>query len=139
MWDRHSSARLVPDLDKRLLVGGHNYQRFIQLLPSSWAVGVKRSVYIGPSSRIVFGVAEETRYTTLVRLEQHYAKPEPWLERHVMWVRVYHDARLAEVVGFGGYDLQAYHELPDPKRYPLEQEKLDELLCEWLELGLRYS
>jgi uncharacterized protein YqiB (DUF1249 family) len=137
MFEKQPS-HFAPNLDRRLLLETYNYQKFIQLLPSTWTVGTQRCVYLGHIGRFIFGVEEETRYTALIRIQQHYPKPEPWLSRHVMWVRIYHDARLAEVVGFGGYDLTEAHTLPDPTHAFLEQEKLDELLRDWLELGLRF-
>ena len=104
-----------------------NYARLMQLIPSMReAVGVQRRVALSQGELhlgvLALHVLETCPYTSTIEVRQEHSLP--WLPVPRMEVRVYHDARMAEVVGaqrarrFRGvypYPNEAMHQ-PDEKK-----------------------
>lgn len=73
-----------------------NYRRILKLLPEAademvYHVGLPG----GQSMQVLFRVEQRCRYTTMLSIEQSGAGP--WLAATHFEVRLYHDARMAEV------------------------------------------
>lgn len=114
-----------------------NYARLMQLIPSMReAVGVQRRVALSQGELhlgvLALHVLETCPYTSTIEVRQEHSLP--WLPVPRMEVRVYHDARMAEVVGaqrarrFRGvypYPNEAMHQ-------PDEKTQLNLFLGEWL-------
>jgi len=114
-----------------------NYARLMQLIPSMReAVGVQRRVALSQGDLhlgvLALHVLETCPYTSTIEVRQEHSLP--WLPVPRMEVRVYHDARMAEVVGaqrarrFRGvypYPNEAMHQ-------PDEKTQLNLFLGEWL-------
>ena len=78
---------------------GLNYVRMLRLLPSSVQVGTHIRVDFadGPNSGMLLRVVEVTKYTYLITIVADGSRPK-WLPEIEVKVRIYHDARMAEVV-----------------------------------------
>ncbi|WIO74472.1 DUF1249 domain-containing protein [Porticoccaceae bacterium LTM1] len=76
-----------------------NYLRLIKLFPDYQLASSRTFALPGrPARKMTATVLERTPYTTLMTLKQSKADGISWLTLPVMTVRLYHDARVAEVV-----------------------------------------
>ncbi|MDX5299088.1 MAG: DUF1249 domain-containing protein, partial [Gammaproteobacteria bacterium] len=93
-------ARYVPNLGRLGALCEANYQRLVQLMRLADENGVAgfslhaRHQYVG---QVTLQRLQRSRYTETLLLEQIHAQG-PWLNNPRMTVRVYHDARMAEVI-----------------------------------------
>lgn len=85
-------------------------------------------------ARISVKVLEETRYTFLVELIQHFPQASETIPDLEFRVRIYQDARLAEVVSYQGERyLKARYPVPNISMYhPDEKRQTNLLLYDWL-------
>lgn len=133
----------VPDLQLLSSLTEANYARLQKLIPEQEAG--RRHVYqmsLGDEEdvRISVTIEEVHRYTSMLLVEQkganHQLVPPP-----VMKVRMYHDAQMAEVIGFqsqrvseGRYPYPNRH-----MRHPDEKTQLNRFLADWLEHCVRHG
>ncbi|MCB1614557.1 MAG: DUF1249 domain-containing protein [Pseudomonadales bacterium] len=140
------------DLASHMALCEMNYCRLLKLLPrmrenQSYTVALP-DTGDQPFRRLRLSILERSPYTTLIELAQLDAslapspKPESgegymavkWGLEPSLRVRVYHDAKMAEVVGFQkeNYFRSQYH-YPNRKMYQRdEKQQLNLLLGEWL-------
>ncbi|MFM7120601.1 MAG: DUF1249 domain-containing protein [Gammaproteobacteria bacterium] len=90
---------------------------------------------------VIFTVIERGPYTTLVELRQSPGTPwleEPWLIEPRMRVRLYHDARSAEVVEFQGVrQFRPRYDYPNARMHqPDEKAQVNRFLSEFLAVCL---
>ena len=87
-------------------------------------------------------VEERTTYTLLVEIFQSEPGPEPgWVQMPRLKVRLYHDARLAEVVAFEGVR-GVRPRNPYPNQYmhqPDEKAQWNRFLTDWLGIAIRHG
>ena len=78
---------------------GLNYVRLLRLIPNPVEVGTSIRVDFadGPSSGMLLTVVEVTKYTYLLTIVADGSRPR-WLSEIEVKVRVYNDARMAEVI-----------------------------------------
>ena len=78
---------------------GPNYVRLLRLMPDDVQVGssIRVDFADGPSSGMRLTVAEVTKYTYLLTIVADSSRPR-WLPEIEIKVRIYHDARMAEVI-----------------------------------------
>lgn len=118
-----------------------NYLRMMKLFPSLREEEVSVfGVVIGEHVlRVELKVLERSPYTTLVELEQ--LPRTPWNPRPRMVVRLYHDARSAEVVEcHGARHFRAVYEYPNQHMHlPDEKAQVNRFLTEFLSLCLRHG
>lgn len=91
--------------------------------------------------RFSIHVLERCRYTRMLELRQKLRLPESCIRELVMKIRIYYDARLAEVTGYKGMGrLQPSYCYPN-KEMMLKDEKRQAniLLHEWLSLVLAHD
>ena len=113
-----------------------NYARLMRLLPGMREAQGARRVALSQGERqlgvLALEVVESCPYTSTVQVRQEHSLP--WLPVPQLEVRVYHDARMAEVTGaqcarrFRGiypYPNAAMH-------HPDEKTQLNVFLGEWL-------
>ena len=99
-------------------------------------------VELGDSAlQVTITVVERSRYTTLVRLAQRARGLSERLAPPSMLVRLYHDARSAEVVEVRNEDrFREVYEYPNPKmRARDEKVQVNRFLGEYLAICLRYG
>jgi len=119
-----------------------NYLRLMKLFPAieqvdAASIGVDVN---GTRMEVLLEVLERSPYTTLIRLSQ---RPElPWSRKASLTIRLYHDARSAEVVEYQGrkHFLRAVYDYPNADmRQPDEKAQINRFLGEYLALCLRHG
>lgn len=114
-----------------------NYARLMQLLPDIDTVD-RREFDIATrgdkgSARICIEVVERCKYTTMLTVSQSNTLVE-WVPAPKFDVRIYHDAAMAEVIGFRAHrKVLAKYDYPNEKM--LHQDEKHQLNCflgEWL-------
>ena len=83
------------------------------------------------NSLVELSVVENTRYTELIRIEQCFTTDQAWLKKISFDVRLYQDAKLAEVINY--QDKARFYHKPDDMR----QGNL--LLHDWLSMCTRLN
>ena len=93
-----------------------------------------------PVLRITLDLQERNPYTSTIMLHQQDVLL-PWAEGPKIGVRVYHDARMAEVISWNGHRLlQARYQYPNEKMYlPDEKAQLNQFLGECLRQCLEFG
>lgn len=134
--------RYTPDLREIGALCEANYVRLCRLLPSL-QTGDERcfTVHYGTtSSKICLRVDAEHAYTTQVRIEQQQESSQ-WLQSPAMHIRLYHDARMAEVLSYQSQrSLEGRYQYPNAQMHlPDEKTQLNRYLAEWLKHCLRYG
>lgn len=128
--------RYVPDLRGFMRLCEDNYRLIINLFPQ-WQQVLNASANWTDADALPVclhcQVIERTPYTLLLQFDQ-YPVIEPWIKALSMQVRLYHDARMAEVVLFQHQRLR----LPQQPGVDLAVHAVDEknqsnhFLHEWL-------
>ena len=139
--DRAGGRRYRVDLPAHMAECDANYLRLMKLFPALREEDRKAfGVQVGDSPyEVHMQVMERGPYTSLLRLTQ---LPEaPWSTRPGLVVRLYHDARSAEVVEYqrDGY-FRAVYDYPDEHgRQPDEKAQVNRFLGEFLALCLKHG
>lgn len=83
-------------------------------------------------------VVERAPYTSLLSLRMHTPALSDWADQR-MQVRVYHDARMAEVVTYQGqYCRKPRNDYPNAKMQQVDEKRQrNRFLAEWLSMALR--
>ena len=119
-----------------------NYMLLLRILADKEQVGEQRCFFISDFLSYRVKVNEVTKYTTLMTINQEanihgYNLTE--LFRPKMVVRLYHDARMAEVIS--NQDVQKIkprYDYPNAKMHlPNEKQQVNYFLKEWLQLCLK--
>lgn len=142
------NRRYVPDLKKMAAACEGNYIRLNKLMPN-FEQGFERSFLISGDqgdevsprqAKIYLKVTESFPYTSTVEVVQKGLCPD-WIQPPSMVVRLYHDARSAEVTGYQNQKrIQGKYEYPNPQmRLPDEKAQLNQFLAEWLTHCLKYG
>lgn len=133
--------KYVPDLRGLIHDCEANYLRLLRLLPTmdennEWCFAVEL-----PSdklSEVVISVVERSRYTTTIILSQA-SHVGDWVPEPTITVRLYHDARMAEVLSYQkNHRICQSYEYPNAKMYHRnEKAQLNTFLGEWLDSCLK--
>jgi hypothetical protein len=113
-----------------------NYMRLMRLLPAMRNHPDTRRIAMSQGDRLlgvlVLTVTESCPYTTTVQISQQDCLP--WLPVPQMDVRVYHDARMAEVIGAeNARRFRGIYSYPNAQMHqPDEKNQLNLFLGEWL-------
>lgn len=130
-----------PNLSALMSLCDVNYMLLVKLLADKEKVGEKRSFYISDFLSYSVEVNEVTRYTSLVTMTQElnitgqvidFLKPK-------MVIRLYHDARMAEVISNQDVrNIKPRYEYPNKAMHlPDEKQQMNIFLKEWLQLSLQ--
>ena len=116
----------------------YNFQCLIQLLPELQSPQRRLLSYSGTAGGLSVEVVEHHKYTTIIRLTQILPVSLPLTGNPVMMVRVYHDARVAEVLSYQHHQrFQPRYDYPNPDmRQRREKQRVNEFLGEWLRFCL---
>ncbi len=113
-----------------------NYRFLMQLLPD--LIGMTGGGYriLHARHNLHVKVLESCPYTQMLALSQHLSSHSPMISDLQMKIRVYHDARLAEVTAYQGLSrLLARYELPNDKMlHADEKRQANLLLYDWLSM-----
>lgn len=131
------------DLGSHLAVCDSNYLRIVRLLPAleDERTRVFRVVFghravADDAPAATFEVVDRDRYTSVVSVSQH--SPSRGIAATRIKVRLYHDARCAEVIEFQGQRrFESVYSYPnDQMRHPDEKAQVNRFLTEFLNLCL---
>lgn len=124
------------DLAELMRVYETNYAKLNALLPVGHHVGDVRC-YQAVNMVYQLTVNEVTKYTTLIDICQSDAMPVFPLPK--MSVRLYHDARVAEVCASGDFSrVKAKYDYPNTKLLQKDEKfQLNKFLGEWLTFCLK--
>lgn len=130
------------DLPAHMAECDANYLRLMKLFPALREEDVSVfGIVIGEHAyRVEMTVVERSPYTTLIAL--HHLPRVPWSGRRPrMLVRLYHDARSAEVVEcHGARHFRAVYDYPNQHMHqPDEKAQVNRFLTEFLSLCLRHG
>ena len=141
-----STKKYTIDLAGQMAECEANYARIMQLLPDmdtvdSRAFGVERAS--GQQLRCRIEITERCKYTTMLDIcEQPLAGDLlSWSSTPRFSLRVYHDARMAEVIGFDRHHhFRASYDYPNNNMYQRDEKtQLNTFLGEWLSHCLEYG
>lgn len=128
--------KYVPDISQHAALCAANYVRLERLLRDLSATQYQFSWQDngGHQIDVDIHVTERFKYTTSLQLvKQAHAIPAP-MDRVELTVRMYSDARLAEVVGISqGQQLAGVYRYPNEQMYQIdEKQQVNRYLAEWL-------
>lgn len=123
--DQHCMQTGVADLHHYLSVCDQNYHLMMRVLISENAPDSSRGVYVT--------LLENTPYTSLVRAIQRPALP-PWVSTYEWMIRLYHDAKTAEILSFQDQrPLKPAEQLCNPYLHHKDEKNQNNLfLNQWL-------
>lgn len=135
--------KYVPDLTKQMAICQSNYGRLLRLLPE-WQASARRDFDLCYESREVqvsVWVEEAFRYTSTVVMRQTQTGGSPWLDTPDIVIRIYHDARMAEVICTRRRrHLSGVYSYPNANMHqPDEKFQLNQHLAEWLNQCLSFG
>ena len=132
--------RHVPDLAHLHRICETNYMGLMKLLPA--VVFEKQGYALSAADGLDFHlrVLEESRFTTLLEVAQNNENLPQYLRAYLQ-VRLYHDARMAEVcVSQQISRLQPSYHYPNEKMHHRdEKEQCNHFLAEWLRFCLAHG
>lgn len=116
-----------------------NYMLLIKLLADKEEVGQDRCFFISDFLSYVVSINEVTRYTTLITISQNTVEMGAelsYLFKPKMVIRLYHDARMAEVITSQNIrQIKPRYDYPNSKMHlPDEKQQINMFLKEWLQL-----
>lgn len=131
-----------PNLTTLLNLCEVNYMLLLRIIANHEVVGEQREFFVSDFLNYRIAVNEVTRYTTLITINQQasiegydlaeFFKPQ-------MVVRLYHDARMAEVIS-NQYvsQIKPRYDYPNDRMHmPDEKQQVNCFLKEWLQLCLQ--
>jgi len=136
-----NDRRYSIDLPAHMAECDANYLRLMKLFPAMRERDVTAFGVDGNGLRltITLKVLERGPFTTLLRLTQEPAPP--WSRKPSLTIRLYHDARCAEVVEYHGKrHFRAVYDYPnEDMRHPDEKAQINRFLSEYLSLCLAHG
>ena len=127
--------RYQVNLVEQQALGDLNYARLMRLMPdldvaSQWSfrVSVPQEDW-----RVTISVVERARFTTSVLISRHQCDCR-WTRSPALQVRLYHDARMAEVIAWERHRVKlGRYSYPNTKMYQCDEKaQLNRFLGEWL-------
>ncbi len=118
-----------------------NYVRFVRLLPTldeqeDWVFGVE-PVRQGELSQVIIEVIERSKYTTTLSITQNSMMTD-WVPDSSIKVRLYHDARMAEVLTYQRRRVRQSYDYPNQHMHQKDEKaQLNSFLGEWLDFCLK--
>lgn len=131
-----------PNLSNLMSLCDVNYMMLLRLLADKETVGEKRCFFISDFLSFSIVVNEVTRYTSLVTMTQDATingKNLADFFRPKMVIRLYHDARMAEVISNQDIrQVKPRYDYPNHAMHlPDEKQQINLFLKEWLQLSLQ--
>lgn len=137
-------TRYKVDLPAQMAECEANYHRLLKLMPQHLTINDWQFAITGGSRNhyLQIRVIERSRYTTTVQMAQldiRLPDQHIWLQMPKLTVRLYHDARLAEVLAWEGHKrLRPRYDYPNTAMYQSDEKaQLNRFLGEWLALSLQ--
>jgi uncharacterized protein YqiB (DUF1249 family) len=117
-----------------------NYRSLAQLVPGLRSIQVPATFILSDLPRIRMSIVESCKYTALLAFTHSLALGADWVPDLALKVRICHDARVAEVIGYQGRcRFAAVYPYPNKDMYGVfEKRQINLFLGEWLHF-CRYS
>lgn len=132
--------KYVPKLANMHKVCEVNYMRLLRLLPDCDTEDLQYQFKVNASLLYTIKIIECSRYTSTLEMSQKSQMGYEFL-RPVVQVRLYHDAKMAEVISAQNIgSLQPSYRYPNTKMYQKnEKEMVNLFLAEWVQFCLSHS
>ena len=144
----NSRKKYQPNLVSLMSLCANNYFLFLKIQAEQTQLDQQRHFFINDHLAYVITVNEVTRYTSLITFEQKVSGQKKSTNNTLfnslhprMSIRLYHDARMAEVISS-----QDIHQVKPRYDYPNkhmhqqdEKQQINQFLNEWLHLCLTYG
>lgn len=132
--------KYVPNLKGLHALCEANYMRMLKLLPEVDSESQSYDFGTGAEMHYQIKILETSRYTTTLGVSQISESLPQWL-KPTMQVRLYHDARMAEVLSSQNVSaLKPSYGYPNQKMHQKnEKEMVNSFLAEWLVFCLKYK
>ena len=132
--------KYVPKLANMHQVCEVNYGRLLRLLPDCDTEDLQYQFQVNVSLSYTIKIIECSRYTSTLEMSQKSQMGYEFL-RPVVQVRLYHDAKMAEVISAQNIgSLKPSYQYPNTKMYQKnEKEMVNLFLAEWLQFCLTQS
>ena len=124
----------MPHLPSILALCERNYSALLRLLPDCDSVDLSYTFEINGQLTYKIVILESTRYTSTIQMSQ-IAGNTPSFLRPAMMIRLYHDARVAEVLEIQRIKrLKPSYEYPNINMHQRNEKFMTNLfLAEWLD------
>ena len=131
MLDARTKTTLLQTLPKVYEV---NYGRLSHLIPNLRERHGTFSVPLDDITHLSVEILEQHQYTTLLSLIQQPTRHSVWVPELHMKIRIYHDARCAEVISYQHCGrFRASYPYPNRDMYqPLEKRQVNLFFHDWL-------
>lgn len=129
--------KYVPHLPSILATCENNYICMLKLLPDCDSVNLSYQFEVSEQLKYVINIIESTRYTSTLTMSQR-ASNSPQFLQPSMTIRLYHDAKVAEVIeAQRTARLEPVYDYPNIKMH-MRNEKfmVNVFLAEWLHFCL---
>lgn len=129
--------KYVPHLPSILATCEHNYMCMLRLLPDCDTQDLGYDFDVSPSLKYRIKIVDSSRYTSTLEMSQVSADSPKFLQPK-MTIRLYHDAKLAEVLTAQRTSgLKAVYEYPNLNMHQSnEKYMVNVFLAEWLQFCL---
>lgn len=109
-----------------------NYAYLIELIPELDSLHDRTRITLSDTECLEIVIREQARFTTT--LDINHVLDNTHLPNLTMSVRVYHDARMAEVVGYQHHSrIRPCYDYPNKAMYqPLEKRQINLFFSDWL-------
>jgi uncharacterized protein YqiB (DUF1249 family) len=132
--------KYVPHLPSILAICEQNYASALRLLPDCDSESLSYEFEINAALSYRITILESTRYTSTIEMAQ-FTKNAPAFLQPVVEVRLYHDAKVAEVLSCQRISkLEPSYEYPNLHMHQRnEKQMVNIFLAEWLQFCLQQN
>jgi len=116
-----------------------NYHTLLQLIPELQNIKHQAKITLNNIEQLSITVLEQCRYTTFINID--HLLNNALLADLSMTIRIYHDARMAEVIRYQnhGHFKPSYNYPNESMHQPLEKRQINLLFDDWLKHCLKIS
>ncbi|WP_233073628.1 DUF1249 domain-containing protein [Motilimonas eburnea] len=134
------TKKYAPDLPRFMRLCETNYMQLLKLLPNQFFAQQGYRFSAGQNIDYQIDVLEQSRYTSLLKVQQ-ICDIQPDFMRPVIRVRLYHDARLAEVCASQHiFHLQPKYDYPNDKMHHKDEKlQVNLFLADWLKFCIEHG
>ncbi|MGH1372392.1 MAG: DUF1249 domain-containing protein [Cellvibrionaceae bacterium] len=139
---RRGPRRYTVDLAEQMSHCEANYARLLKLMPAfeeseQWHYDVQAGAKVW---QIHFQITERARYTTMLDVVQNNGLND-WGSSPKLQVRLYHDAKMAEVVAWKEHrQIKPKYDYPNKNLYQKDEKaQFNRFLSDWLSYSLAHG
>lgn len=118
-----------------------NYAKLLYVIPSVKTLSTRLQIATQRSSQFIeLSLLEKSKFTTTLQLDIRHSRQLPWLKHLTLSIRLYHDARVAEVLSFQNHRrFEPKYDYPNPHMHQKnEKQQLNHFLSEWLDYCIKH-